>query len=83
MGARRWELVATDEPTVVSESLFDAIVVEDGQSDRCLPDPSCTDESERTQVFCKTNDFLDQFVASKTGPRRRGRRFSRRDATRR
>jgi len=32
MSARGGELVATDEPTVVTKPLFDAIIVEDGQS---------------------------------------------------
>ena len=40
------ELVATDESTVVSEPLLDAIVVKDGQGDSRFPDPPWTDESE-------------------------------------
>ena len=33
------ELIATHEPTVIAILVFDARVVEDGESDRCLPDP--------------------------------------------
>jgi len=71
-----WELVTAYEPTILSEPLFNAIVMEDDEGDGCLPDPSCADESDGCQVFCETNDLPDQFVASKTGPRRRGRGFS-------
>jgi hypothetical protein len=80
MSARSWELVATNEPAVVAKSLLDAIVVEDSQSDGRLPDPPWTDESDGCEVLCEANNLLDQLVASKTGPRRRGRQFSRRDA---
>jgi hypothetical protein len=40
------ELVTTNESTVVTESFSDAIVMEDGQSDGCLPDPAGTNESD-------------------------------------
>ena len=73
MNARGGELVATDEPTVGSKSFLDAIVVEDSQSDRSLPDPSCPDESDRTEILCEANDLLDQILASETGPRWWGR----------
>ena len=73
MSARCGELVATDKSTAVSKSLVDAIMVKDSQSDRGFPDSSCADESDWSKVFCETNDLLDQFVASKTGPRWRGR----------
>ena len=33
------ELVATNEPTVISEPFLDAIVVEDSQSDGSFPNP--------------------------------------------
>jgi len=39
-------LVIADEPTVGTESLFDVIVVEDGQCDGRLPDPTDTNESD-------------------------------------
>ena len=83
MGARGEELITTDKPTVVSKPLPGAIVVEDGQSDRCLPDSPCADESDWSEVFCEINDLLDQLIAPETSPRRRGRQFSRRDATQR
>ena len=70
------ELVATDEPTVVAESLPDAIIVEDGQGDRSLANPAGTDESDWSEMFCETNDLLDQVVASKEGSRWRWWGFS-------
>ena len=77
VSGRRGELIAADEPTAVSKPLPDSIAVEDGQSDRRFPDPSCTDESDWSEVFCETNDLFDQLVASKTGPWWRGRGLSR------
>ena len=77
MRTRSWELIATNEPTVLAKPLLDAIVVEDGQSDRRLPDSSCAGESDGCEVSGETNDLLDQLIASKTGPRWRGRRLSR------
>ena len=59
MRARRGELVTTDEPAVISEPFLDSIVVEDGQGDGCFPNPSWTDESDRSKVFCEANDLLD------------------------
>ena len=76
MSARGRELVATDESTIASKPCLDAIMVEDGQSDGCFPDPPWTDESDWSEVFSEANDFLDQVVASKTGPRPRGGKFS-------
>jgi len=75
-------LITTNESTVVPEPLFDAIMVEDRQSDRRLPDPPCTDESNWSEVFGETNDLLDQVVPSETGPGRRGRRFSKESVVR-
>jgi len=77
MRTRGGELVATDEPTVITESLFDAIVMEDGQSGSCLANSTETDESDRNEVFSETNYLLDQLVAPKGGPRWWGRGFSR------
>ena len=59
MGERRRELVAANEPAVWAEPLLDAIVVEDSEGDRCLPDPTWTDEGNRAKVPCETNDLLD------------------------
>ena len=72
MGEGGRELVASDEPTIVTETLLDAVVVEDCESDGCLADPSWTDESNRGEVFSETNNLLNQIIASTTGPRRRG-----------
>ena len=80
MSARRWELVTTDEPTVVSELLPDATVVEDSQSDRGLPNPACTNKCDWSAIFCEADDLLDQFVASETDPWWWGRHFSGSDA---
>ena len=63
------ELVATNEPTVISEPFLDAIVVEDSQSDGSFPNPPCTDEGDWGEVFREVDDFLDQLVAPETGPR--------------
>ena len=76
MSARGRELVTADEATVVTESLFDAVVVENGESDGCLADSTDTNESDGREVFSQTNDLLDQLVTSETGPRRRGRWFT-------
>ena len=76
MSDRGWELIASDESTILAEPLLDALVVENGQSDRCLSDSSRTDECNWSQILGETDDPLDQFVTSKTSPRRRGRRFT-------
>ena len=66
-------MVATDEPTVVTESSFDLIVMENGQSDGCLANSTGTNESDGHEVFGQIHDLLYQLVTSETGPRRRGR----------
>ena len=68
-----WELVTSDKPTILAKPLFDAMVMKNGQTDGSFADSASTDESGRSQVFCETGNPLDQFVTSKTGPRRRGR----------
>jgi len=73
MSERGRELVTTNESTVIAKSTLDATVVEGGQGDGCLADPSGADESDRCQIFCGTNDLLDQFVTSEACLRRRGR----------
>jgi len=73
MGRRRWELIASDEPTVLAKPLLDAIVMEDLQSDGSLADSASTDESNRSQVLRQADDLLDQLVPSKEDPGRRGR----------
>ena len=69
MSERGRELVATDEPTIVAKPLFDAVVVEDGQSDGSLADSARANESDRSVVFCEAHDFLDQRIASEERPR--------------
>ena len=64
-----WELVASDEPTIFAKPLLDAIVVKDGQSDGCLADSTCTNESDWSEVFRKPDDRLDQLSTSETSPR--------------
>ena len=46
MGPGGWELVAADEPAVVAEPLLDSIMVENGQGDGGLPNPSDANESD-------------------------------------
>lgn len=76
MSRRSWEFVATDEPTAIAKPFLDAIVMQDSESYRGFTDPPCTDESEVFEVYGKANDFLDQPIASETGPRWRRWRFS-------
>jgi len=76
MTERCWEPVATDESTLIAKALLDAMVVEDGHSDRSLPNPTGTDESEWGEVFCETDDLIDQLVAPEQGPRWSGRQFT-------
>ena len=78
MGARCGKLIATDKSSVGAKSLFDPIVVEDGEGNGCFPDSPCTDESNRFEVIGECNDLLNQVVTSKTVPRRRGRQFTQR-----
>ena len=68
IGAGGGELVTTDEPTVVTKPLFDSIVVEDGQNGGRLANSASSDESDWREIFCKTNDPLDQLVTSKEDP---------------
>ena len=70
------ELVTSNEPTILAKPLLDAMVMKNGQSDRCLADSANTDESDWSQVFGETNDPLNQLVASETGPWCPGRRFT-------
>ena len=79
MDGRGGELIAADEPTVVSEPLPNSVVVEDSQSDGSFPYSPCTDEGDRGEILCETDNALDQLVAPETGPRRWGRQFSGRD----
>ena len=69
MGERGGELVATNEPPVITEPLLDAMVVEDSQGDGGLSNSAGADESERNEVFCTIKNLLDQLVTSKEDPR--------------
>ena len=59
MSTRGGELIAADEPAVVSKPFLDAIVVENGQSDGRFPDTSYADESDWGEVFGEANNTLD------------------------
>ena len=69
VGARGGELITMDEPTVAAKSLFDPIVVEDGQDERCLANSACADQSDWCEASCETNNLLDRLFASKEEPR--------------
>ena len=73
METRSWELIAMNEPAVIAKPALDPIVVEDSEGNGCFPDSPCTDESDGFKVFSESGDFLNQFVAPKTGPGPRGR----------
>jgi hypothetical protein len=70
MGPCCWELITSNEPTVFAKSLLYVVVVKNGQSDGCLPNSTCANESDRYETVRKLNDFFNQFIASKQGPRR-------------
>ena len=70
------ELIAADESTVITKPLFDAVVVEDSQGDRCLPDSAGADESEWGEALHKASDLIDQVVTPEEGPRWSGRQFT-------
>jgi len=69
MSKRGGELVASDEPPVVAETLLDGIVMEDGESDGRLANSASTYESKRREVVCQSNDLLGRLVSSKEVPR--------------
>ena len=51
MGTRSWKFVAANESTVLAKQLFDVIVVEDGERNGCLPDPSPVGFSASSMTF--------------------------------
>ena len=63
MCERGGELVAADEPAAIAKPLFDAIVMQNGQSDGCLANSAGTNERDWSEVLHQTNDLLDQLVA--------------------
>ena len=73
MAERRRELVTSNEPTILAEPFLDPVVMEDGQSDGGLADPASTEESDRTETFCQSDDLVDQIFTTETGFRRWGR----------
>ena len=75
MGGRGGELVAPNKSSVMAKSLFDPIVVEDGQGDRCLADSTSTDESDWNKPFGEIDHLLDQLVTAEEGPWWQRRRF--------
>ena len=83
MGKRSWELVATDESTILAKSFPDPTVVEDGESNSCFTNPPCPNKSDGFEVFGESNDILDQLVASETVARRWWRRLAERRAMKR
>jgi hypothetical protein len=62
------ELVTTDESAVIAESVLDAIVVEEGESDGGFSDSPCANKGDGFEVFGETDELLDQLVTSKTCP---------------
>ena len=73
MRGRSRKLIAANESTVLAKSFLDPSVVEDGESNGCFPDPSCTNESDGLEVISEPGDFLDQVTPPKTAPWGRGR----------
>ena len=49
---------------MVTKPLFDAIVVEGGQSDVCLANPTSINQGDGPKIVYETNDSLSKFVAS-------------------
>jgi hypothetical protein len=74
------KLVAANESAVGAKPFLDPIVVEDGESNRRLANPPCTNKSGGFEVFSEFDDFFNQLVTSETVPRRGRRRFTKRDA---
>jgi hypothetical protein len=81
MSARSRKLIATNKSAVIAKSFFDPTVVEDGERNRCFPDPPCTNEGDGFEVFSESDHLLDQLLTSEAVPRSRGRRFTNKHAT--
>ena len=56
------ELVATDEPAIITKPVLDAVVMKNGESDGCFPDPSCANEGYGFEVFGETNKLFNELV---------------------
>jgi hypothetical protein len=59
MNTRSEELLAANESTVISESCLDAVVVENSERNRRLPDSPCADESDGLELFGTADNLLD------------------------
>ena len=81
VGTRSRELIATNEPAVITKAALGPVVVEDSKGDGGFPNSPCTNESNGFEVFGETGNLLDQLTASETGPGRWRRRFSKRKTT--
>lgn len=61
---------------MVTESPFDAIVMEDSECDGGLANTAGADERDGCEIVYQVNGLLDYFVTSETSPRCRRRRLS-------
>ena len=73
MGGRSWKLIASDESPILAKSFYDPIVMEYCESDGCLPDSSCADQSNGLEVFNEFDDLFDELVPSEAVPWCQGR----------
>ena len=65
MSAGGGKLIAADKSAVLAKPLFDAVAVGDDQYRGRLANPVSTDWSDWGEVFCQSDDLLDQFVTSR------------------
>ena len=72
-----WELVASDELSILPKLLLDAMVMKNSQSDGCLATSTGTDKGSGSKVFHQSNDLFNQLITSKTGPQCRWWWFTR------
>jgi hypothetical protein len=68
MDTRSWKLITADEATILTKSAFDSVVVEDGESNGCFPDPPSAYESNGFEMFGEPDDLLNQLTAPETSP---------------
>ena len=52
-------MIASDESSILAKSFFDPVVVEDGEGNGCLPDPTCADKSDRFKAFNESDDLFN------------------------
>ena len=65
-GTRCWKLFTADKLTVHAKPLFNPIVIEDFESNKHLPDPTCANESDGFEVFSEFDYLFDLLTASET-----------------